>query len=265
MATDLTVIKLGGSVITDKKRESTVSEKRISRLMKEICEGTTGSLIIVHGGGSYGHHLAKRYRLPEGYKDPSQIYGFVRTRQSMTELNKIILDLAIKNSLSCVSLQPSAFIRMNNRRIESTDVNIMTDILNLQMVPLLYGDVVLDQHLGFCILSGDQLASWLAADLVARQLIFAVDVDGVFDSDPKLNREARLIQRMTAADVRTLIQEGGESTQGFDVTGQMIGKLKEMLPAIEKGIRVVIVNGRIPGRVSEALKGRRVIGTIIEP
>jgi len=265
LATGLTVLKLGGSVITDKEREFTPCKKTISRLMKEVSAGVAGSLLIVHGGGSYGHHLAKRYRLPDGYRDRSQILGFVRTRQSMMELNKIILDSAIENHLPCVSLQPSAFIRMKNRRIKEMDLRIVTDLLNLHMIPLLFGDVALDQQLGFCILSGDQLASRLAMDLAAKQIVLAVDVDGVFDSDPKLNREARLMEKMTAADVRTLIQEGEEKAQGSDVTGRMIGKMKEMLPAVERGVRVIILNGRMPGRVSEALKGGTTIATVIEP
>jgi len=264
LARALTVLKLGGSVITDKKREFSAFKKRILRLMKEIRAGATESLIIVHGGGSYGHHLARRYKLRDGYRDRSQIFGFVRTRQSMTELNKIVLDSAIKNLLPCVSLQPSAFIGMRNKRIEKIDLGIMAKLLDLRMIPLLFGDVAFDEQLGFCILSGDQLASRLAAELSAKQAILAVDVDGVFDSDPKRYRKAKLMQKMTAEDVRMLIQRGEKEAQGPDVTGGMVGKLSEILPAVEKGIRVVIVNGCVPGRVSEALKGRSTIGTVIE-
>jgi len=258
------VLKLGGSIITDKKREFTASKRRITRLMREIRAGATESLIIVHGGGSYGHHLARRYKLRDGYRDRSQILGFVRTRQSMTELNKIVLDSAIKNLLPCVSLQPSAFIGMRNKRIERMDLGIMVNLLDLRMIPLLFGDVTLDEQLGFCILSGDQLASRLATELSAKQAILAVDVDGVFDSDPKRNPRARLIQKMTVEDVRMSIQRGEKEAQGPDVTGGMVGKLSEILPAVEKGIRVVIVNGCVPSRVSEALKGRPTIGTVIE-
>jgi len=265
LARALTVLKLGGSVITNKDREFSASKKRISRLMKEIRPGTTESLIIVHGGGSYGHHLAKRYKLRDGYSDRSQIIGFVRTRQSMTELNKIVLDSAIENHLPCVSMQPSAFIRMRNRRIERMDLKIIVNLLDMRMIPLLFGDVAFDEKLGFCIVSGDQLASRLAIELPAKQAVFAVDVDGVFDSDPKRNPKAKLMRKMTAEDVRMLIQKGERETQGTDVTGGMIGKLSEILPAVERGVRAVILNGCVPGRVSEILRGRPTIGTVIEP
>jgi len=264
LARALTMLKLGGSVITDKKRAFAASKKRISRLMKEIRASMTESLIIVHGGGSFGHHLARRYRLREGYRDRSQILGLVRTRQSMTELNKIVLDSAIENYLPCVSLQPSAFIGMRNKRIERMDLSIIVNLLDLRMIPLLFGDVAFDEQLRFSILSGDQLTSRLATELSAEQAILAVDVDGVFDSDPKRSPKAKLMQKMTAEDVRMLIQRGGKKSQSPDVTGGMVGKLSEVLPAVEKGIRVMIVNGCVPGRVSEALKGRPTTGTVIE-
>lgn len=264
MATGLTVLKLGGSVITNKEREFAPSRRSVSRLMKEIRASAPESLIIVHGGGSFGHHLAKRYRLSDGYRDRSQIDGFVRTRQSMTELNKLILDSAIQNHLPCVSLQPSAFTKTRRGRVERMDLHIATGLLKLHLIPLLFGDVVLDEEIGFCVLSGDQLASRLAIELAAEQIVLAVDVDGVFDSDPKQNPKAKLLRRMTSADVRRLVQEGEAEAKGADVTGRMVGKLREMLLAVERGLKVIIVNGNAPGRVSQALKGFAAIGTVIE-
>ncbi len=264
MVTPLTVLKLGGSVITNKKKKSTPSNRTISQIMKEISPDIAGSLVIVHGGGSYGHHLAKHYRLSEGYRDQSQILGFVKTRQSMMELNKIILHSAIENGLPCVSLQPSAFVETKNKRIEKIDTHIIADLLKLRMIPLLFGDVVLDQKLGFCVLSGDQLVSRLATELEAKQIVLTVDVVGVFDSDPRIDRKARLMEKMAAADIKKLIQKRGKSTQHPDVTGEMTGKLREMLPALKKGTRVIILNGRVPGRLSEALSGKTPVGTVIE-
>lgn len=265
MARTLTVLKLGGSVITNKGRIFSASTRRISRLMTEICSSIAGALIIVHGGGSFGHFLAKRYKLQEGYVDRSQVTGFVRTRQSMTELNRIVLDLAIESGLPCVTMQPSAFVTMRNKTIRTMDLKGIIRLLRLRMIPLLFGDVAFDEKLGFCILSGDQLVSWLAIKLHAKQVVFVVDVDGVFDSDPKRSRAAKLLRKVSVKDVRTLIQRGERETRGVDVTGGMMGKLREILPAVEKGARAVILNGCVPGRLSECLKGKLTVGTVIEP
>jgi len=264
VASRLTVLKLGGSVITDKTKEFTPSTETIARIMKEISTTEDESLIIVHGGGSYGHPLAKLYRLSNGHTNQTQILGFARTRQAMMDLNKIILDSAIENHLPCISVQPSAFIRTRNRRIEDIDLRIVSGLMDLHMIPVMFGDVVLDMQLGFSILSGDQLASRLAIELGAKRMILAADVDGVFDSDPKTNPKAYLMERMTTQDAEALIEREKQDDRGSDVTGRMMGKIKEMLAAVEKGIQVVVLNGCVPGRISNALTGRRTIGTVIE-
>ena len=264
MASELVVLKLGGSIVTDKQKEFTASTETIARAMDEIKSHKEGSIIIVHGGGSYGHPLAKRYRLSKGHTDSSQIHGFVKTRQSMTELNKLILDIAIEKGLLCVSIHPSSFIRANNKRISEIDIRVVKGILDLHMIPLLYGDVVLDERLGFCILSGDQLATRLATELKAKKIILAADVDGIFDSNPKSNPKAKLIQRMTGEDAKQLVERIEESSQSVDVTGEMVGKIKEISTAAERGIQVIVLNGLIPGRIAEALKGQNVIGTVVE-
>ncbi len=263
MASDLIVLKLGGSVVTDKKRNFCASKAIIANAMQEIKSSQVESMVVVHGGGSFGHPLAKKYHLSYGYVNDSQLIGFAETRQAMMKLNKIILDSAMNRRLRCVSVQPSAFIRTRNKRIEEIDLDIMKNILDLRMMPLLFGDVVLDQELKFCILSGDQLTARLSTELEAKRMILATNVDGVFDSDPK-NPEAKLMRKMTMQDVRNLIERNAESDQSVDVTGEMIGKMKEILPVVEKGIPVTILNGRVRGRISMTLTGKRVIGTTIE-
>lgn len=249
--------------MTNKKRNFCASKRTIANVMEEIRSSQVESMVVVHGGGSFGHPLAKKYRLSDGYVNDSQLIGFAETRQAMMKLNKIILDSAMNRQLRCVSVQPSAFIRTRNKRIEEIDLGIVRNILDLCMIPLMFGDVVLDQELKFCILSGDQLTSRLAMELEAKRMILATNVDGVFDSNPK-NPEAKLMKRMTIQDVKNLVEIGAESDQGVDVTGEMIGKMREILPVVEKGIQVIVLNGRMRGRISMALSGKRVIGTTIE-
>jgi len=249
--------------VTNKKRNFCASKRTIANVMEEIRSSQVESMVVVHGGGSFGHPLAKKYRLSDGYVNDSQLIGFAETRQAMMKLNKIILDSAMNRQLRCVSVQPSAFIRTRNKRIEEIDLGIVRNILDLSMIPLMFGDVVLDQELKFCILSGDQLTSRLAMELEAKRMILATNVDGVFDSNPK-NPEAKLMKRMTIQDVKNLVETEAESDQSVDVTGEMIGKMREILPVVEKGIQVIVLNGRMPGRISMALSGKRVIGTTIE-
>ncbi len=70
------VLKIGGSVITDKKNELAARTQEINRIAQEIQRADLRDLIVVHGGGSFGHPYAQRYRLKEGLKEESQKIGF---------------------------------------------------------------------------------------------------------------------------------------------------------------------------------------------
>ena len=92
MSVKPTILKLGGSVITDKKKPLTPNLQAIERLANEIAQAKVSSLIVVHGGGSFGHYLAKQYNLTEGYGDTSQVFGFSETHRAMTKLNSLVME-----------------------------------------------------------------------------------------------------------------------------------------------------------------------------
>lgn len=258
----LTVLKLGGSVITHKEKPLTANLKAINRLSREISEAKVSRLILIHGGGSFGHPLAKQYALKEGYKEKSQLLGFSKTRQAMATLNKLIVDALMRQNIPVVGLQPSAFIVTSSGRTSRIEEQPLRKLLEIGLVPVLYGDAVLDFHLGFTILSGDQLAASLALQLDASQIILGIDVDGLYTSDPKSSSSARLIPKITLPELKN-IQHQIEEAKVTDVTQGMLGKVSELMPAVEKGISALIVNAAKPDNIYKALKGERVTGTTI--
>jgi len=259
----LTILKLGGSVITLKAKPYTANSDAIKMLAGEIRRANVKPLIIIHGGGSYGHPTAAKYHVKEGYKDPSQAMGFSETHQAMVTLNKMVLDALIKAEVPAVTVQPSAFILTDKGRIRSMETDIILTLLKLGIMPVLYGDVVLDSTLGFTILSGDQLVSSLAIKLGADRIIMAIDVDGLYTADPKVDPSARLIPHITPRELRSL-QQKMEGIQVTDVTGGMLGKMLELMPAVEWGVKAIIVNASRPNNLYKVLKGEKVPGTIIE-
>ncbi len=258
-----TVLKLGGSVITVKEKPFTPNRGVIIRLAGEIKRANVGPLIVIHGGGSFGHPVAKKYSIKEGLRDSSQIIGFSKTHQAMVSLNKIVLDALIREGIPAVTVQPSAFIITDKGRIRHMEIETILKLLWLGITPVLYGDVVLDSALGFTILSGDQLTSNMAVKLNAKRIVIGIDVDGLYTADPKTESSARLIQRITLKELKTLQQKIGEP-KVTDVTGGMLGKTIELIPAVEHGRRAIIVNAAKPNNVYKALKGEKVTGTIIE-
>jgi isopentenyl phosphate kinase len=130
-------------------------------------------------------------------------------------------------------------------------------------VPVLYGDATLDEKLGFTVLSGDQIVSHIARKLGAKKIVIGVDTDGLYDADPKVAESATLYTHLTLSELEKIKATLGGSTAA-DVTGGMLGKIAELVPAVAQGIPVTMVNAVKPNRIYKALIGEAVEGTVIE-
>ena len=259
----LTVLKLGGSVITKKEKAMTPNLNAIQRLANEIADANAEHLIIVHGGGSFGHPLAKQYNIKEGFKNSSQLEGFSKTHQAMLELNKLIVETLICHNIAAFSVSPSSCIVTKAGRIQIFYDSTLIRFLDTGFVPVLFGDTVLDSNTGFTILSGDQLVAALAIKFKANKIIIGVDVDGLYGADPKTDNSAQLIPHIALRELKTLLHNI-EEAKVTDVTGGMLGKILELMPAIDTDIPTIIVNAAKRGNIYKALKEKRVIGTLIE-
>ena len=89
------LIKLGGSIITNKEKPLSVRRKTIENVCKAL-KKIEEPKIIVHGGGSYGHYWSVKYDMHTKEKK-YDLKGVSIVKNSMIELNKIILDSLLKN------------------------------------------------------------------------------------------------------------------------------------------------------------------------
>ncbi len=259
-----TILKIGGSVITDKDGDLAAKTDLINSLSEEIKRADIDNLIIVHGGGSFGHPTAVKYGIKEGFKgDASQKVGFSETHHVMTVLNGLIMDALVWHEIPSLSITPSTCIVTENGRIKYFDETVLSRCMSMGFIPVLYGDAVLDEKLGFTVLSGDQLVAYLAVKLKAQKIVIGVDTDGLYEADPKVNSAAKPYAHLNLEELKRVQGKFGKA-QGTDVTGGMAGKIAELIPAVEAGVKVQIVNGTRNLRVYRALVGERIEGTIIE-
>jgi isopentenyl phosphate kinase len=258
-----TILKLGGSVITDKNKPLTPNLNAIGRLADEISQANISSLILVHGGGSFGHPVAKKYEIAEGYVNPSQVLGFAATHLAMTLLNSWVMEALISRNIPAVEVNPSSCLVTMDGRIRNMELRPLKKMIKMGVVPVLYGDAVPDSTKGFTILSGDQLVSWLAIKLGAERIIMGADVDGLYTADPKTDSSAQLLDYITLEELKSL-EYNIEGSKATDVTGGMLGKMREVILAIEHGIKTVIVNATLSRTVYKSLTEKRVKGTVIE-
>ena len=215
------------------------------------------SIVLVHGAGSFGHIPAKRWDLASGFRKPSQLRGLSITKSKLLEWEAIIGDEFLRERVPLFQLSTSDFVVTNRGRIRSADMGPIRKWLSIGCIPSLGGDLVTDVKRGFAILSGDQLAAHLAIKLAASRLIFGIDVDGIFDANPKLSTRAKLLGSISTGQASGLIKMAGISFTP-DVTGGMAGKISEAVVAARRGIPVYFVNLTKGNRLESVALNRKV-------
>lgn len=251
------LIKLGGSVITDKKEYRKFNLDVVSRLCKEIKESGK-DVIVVHGAGSFGHVLAKRHELNSGYIDDGQIPAVAQVCSDVRELSTMIVNELNSAGLPSISVPPGSCFMMDNRRISFGDGEVIRSMKSKGIIPVMFGDVVQDRELGFAICSGDQIMERLSEIFEFDKIIFVSDIDGLYDDDPKHNPDAKLYRYVDGSTLKAV--RSGTSVD--DVTGGVYEKMMSMLRMTSPDRECILINGNVPGRLSSALKDEDVICTI---
>ena len=251
------LIKFGGSVITDKSRYRTFNADRVRRLCREIRESGE-DVIVVHGAGSFGHVLAKEHNLNGGFKDPSQIPAVAQVCYDMRDLNSMIVKELNDAGLPAISVPTGSCFMMKDRELIIDDPSVLRNMFDKGIMPVMFGDVVMDSELGFAICSGDQIMERLKGIFDPSRVIFVSDIDGLYDRDPKNNKDAKLIENVD----RTVLDSVETDITVADVTGGVRGKMETMLRMCSEGCDCVLVNGTVEGRLLTLLKGGKVPCTI---
>lgn len=238
------------------------SLKRIASEIKSSLDNSSKELIIVHGAGSFGHPPAKKYKIGEPFDKseyPQKRIGFCEVQNAVKELNLRICEAFIDEGLPVVAIPASGFITASNRRITDGNLSIFKKYLSKGFIPVIYGDVVLDDELEICVISGDQLIQYLAKNLNPERVILGTDVDGVYNKNPKTHDDAVFFDKFSSLDdLETL-----EGTTNVDVTGGMVGKIKELLYLADLGIESKIINAEIENNIYKVLENEDVKGTVI--
>ena len=253
------LIKIGGSVITNKEKEDTFKEKIMQNLSEQIKKSGENA-IIIHGAGSFGHILAEKYNLNNGFSKKEQILGFSKTLEKVQTLNTYVLRSLQKQGLSAVSIPPHTILTLDNHTSNGMDYKIFEEYLEKNFLPVTYGDVVIDKKLGFSICSGDLLMVLLAKHFKPKKVIFVIDEDGLYTSNPKLDKNAKFIGKTSINDLEKLVTTLDKHA---DVTGGMAGKIKTIKEISKQGIDTILLNGNKPDLLYKVLVGEEAKKTIV--
>ncbi len=264
MTNELILLKLGGSLITDKDKEYSPRLDKLRELSLEIkaaLDSAPGlSLILGHGSGSFGHVAAKKHGTRNGVQTKEQWLGFTEVRYQAAELNRYVLQSLLEAGIPDLPFPPSASMVSKDRKVIHHNIETIRRALSAGLLPVVQGDVAFDDSLGGTILSTEDVFTFLVDQFPTSRILLAGIEAGVWEDFPARTRLVKQIQLADYESKRSGIQ-GSAST---DVTGGMKAKVEEMLSLIRThdGLTAQIFAAEEPGMLTRALRGENV-GTLL--
>lgn len=262
----IAIIKLGGSIITDKSGGRAVVQEKLlrniaKRLRRNLTEFPRLRIILLHGAGSFGHPLVYRFGLANQPLNAQRLVGVGQTMYAMRLLGNHLTKIFTEAGLPIVPLQTSALVRSEDRGLKILQPSTFRSILKHRGVPLLSGDLVIDKHQRIIVASADELAVVLARHFRNSTILFATDVPGVYPTFPP-REHAKPFRLINRRKLRTFIEQSEAPMTSRDVTGGMMGKLRALLALRHR--TAIVFDGRKPELIREALSKKRHIGTTIK-
>ena len=224
---DTVVISLGGSVLVPGDSDAEYI-KTLSTILKELSESI--SLFIVCGGGRIARYYINTGRalgLTESQLDELGI--------GATRMNAGILIAALGD---CAYSRPARDVDQAHNAKEDYAIVVMGGTE--------------PGH------TTDAVSAMLAEKVGASRLVNATNVDGVYDSDPKKNTDAKKFDTMTYEQLQ------GLSTDGHDMAGpNVIFDPKGLSIIAQKKIPLLVCNGRNLKALKDAVQGNDFEGTVV--
>jgi isopentenyl phosphate kinase len=269
---EITLLKLGGSLITDKTRPYTARPDKLADLAGQILRARAADprlkLVLGHGSGSFGHAVAEGtgLRLPPNApqlardRDKGFWHKFAEVGYQASALNRLVMGALRDAGVPSIALSPAASVTAWAGRVLYWDLTLLRAALEAGLVPVVYGDVAFDQARGGTILSTEDLFVVLAHQLHPRRILLAGLEAAVWADFPVRSVRAERITPESLPEIET----ARAGSHGSDVTGGMASKVRQMLELVQKqpGLSVQIFSGEEPGNVERALAGE-VMGSFI--
>ena len=261
----IVVVKYGGHAMGDDSVARDFSRDMV------LLEQSGVNPVVVHGGGPQIGAMLKKLGIASQFSD-----GLRVTDKATMDIVEMVLAGAInKQIVGFINAEGGRAIGLCGKDGRMVMANKLarseaSDGVDLGFVgePVKVDTTVLDQVLGRELIpvlapiaqgtngdtyniNADTFAGAIAGALGAKRLLFLTDVPGVLDKDKKL------IERLSVADIPGLIAEG-------TITGGMIPKVETCMYAIERGVEgVVILDGKLPHAVLIELLTDHGAGTLI--
>jgi isopentenyl phosphate kinase len=263
MKSAITLLKLGGSLITNKEKAASALHERIMGLACEIAsvhaKQSDMQLISGHGSGSFGHFPAKKYGTRDGVFSKSDWDGFAEVWTQAMKLNQIVMKALQEAGLEVVTFPPSATLTTKKGAIENWDLTPIQKALEENIIPVIFGDVTFDVEIGGSIVSTEDLFLYLTKELNVDMVLLAAN-EQVYADYPVRKEGVEKISSQSFEALAPKLSIG----EGSDVTGGMYSKVKIALEmaAVNPETEIRIFSATEARNLQGALEGRAA-GTLI--
>ncbi|MFI8828812.1 hypothetical protein [Streptomyces sp. NPDC053431] len=228
----LLVLKIGGSLFSDKRRDRHLdgaAVRHYARVAAALHRTAPGRVVLVSGGGSYGHGAVRDL-------DPADPFAALPLTGVNAELRWVWTEALREAGVPAFPVQFAATAVLGADGTPALCGEAVPRLLATGILPVLSGDC-LPGHGGRLVVVGSDLVPGALIALAPRatRIVMLTDVDGVMDGPA-------VVPRLTPATAGSALGVLREAPR-WDTTGSMVGKLKALLGHAGDGAECVILNG----------------------
>ena len=248
------VVKVGTSTLTH--RTGRLNIRRVEKLVKTLSDlQNAGHEVVLVSSGAIGLGMGKLGLTKKPSDTPGkQACAAVGQCELMYMYDKLFAEY----SLTVAQVLLTKYVLRDER--QQNVVNAMERLIAQGVIPVINeNDTVAIDELELEVGENDSLAAIVATLANADLLIIMSDIDGLYDKDPHLHHDAKLIPVVHEIndEIRNLAGGAGSKLG----TGGMITKINAVELAYEAGIDVVLMNGQRPEKLYDVFEDKQV-GTI---
>jgi len=264
------VVKFGGHAMVDEALAAAFAQDIVYLKQSGV------NVVVVHGGGPQIANMLSKLEIRSDF-----VHGLRVTDKPTVEIVEMVLAGKInKEIVSAINRQGGKAVGISGKdanlmvakkitemadpktgKMEKADIGYVGDPLEVNphivdvisksdLIPVI-APVGISREGETLNINADTFASALAARMQAKRLLLLTDVSGVLDKDRKL------VERLTTDEARALIKDG-------TISGGMIPKIEGCIEVVEAGVEaVVIIDGRVPHCVLLELFTEHGVGTLV--
>lgn len=242
---EIIVVKVGSSTLTN--GTTRISRGKLEELAAQIVELQKDYQVVLVSSGAIA--TAKQYVRAEDWKD------LVASKQAMAAIGQPKLMQFYYEVFSDFKIQIAqcllTYRDFDSEVAKTNTVNTIKELLKHNFVPIINeNDTVAVEEIELG--DNDKLSAKVATLINAKTLILVSDVEGIYDKNPHLHADAKLIEEVHDLDA---IHQYIEEKQDGLGTGGMTSKLEAVRICKASGVETIITNGSDSQFLTGAISG----------